>query len=249
MSGGSISPWERHVPCEPAAGRNSYPFSAWVIQPDCFASLAMTDGSLRGARRATKQSTVTVRPVVASVAKQPLPVPRTDVDCAPAAPAAPILGPSISMFGARDPAAPRTQPPAPRRVGTEYGFAIFQERCVTCHDNPDALQKAPEPGALSQMTPEAIHDTLPLFACTSSRRVVLLYRTRRFGGRFDRVRGRATDFDRSGRSRVLAGFAISCRQVPGRLRTGSWPACRIKASVADLVGPSAIRPCHRSSSL
>ena len=48
----------------------------------------------------------------------------------------------------------------PRRVGTEFGFAIFQERCMNCHGNPDAPQKAPEPAALRQMMPEAILDAL-----------------------------------------------------------------------------------------
>lgn len=48
----------------------------------------------------------------------------------------------------------------PRRVGTEFGFAIFQERCMSCHGNPDAPLKAPEPAALRQMTPEAILDAL-----------------------------------------------------------------------------------------
>ena len=53
-----------------------------MLTSDCFASLAMTAVSLRGARRATKQSTVPVRPVVASAAKQPFWVPGTDIGCA-----------------------------------------------------------------------------------------------------------------------------------------------------------------------
>jgi polyvinyl alcohol dehydrogenase (cytochrome) len=51
-------------------------------------------------------------------------------------------------------------PPAGMQVGTEFGFAIFQQRCMNCHGNPDASQKAPEPSALRQLTPEAIYDAL-----------------------------------------------------------------------------------------
>jgi polyvinyl alcohol dehydrogenase (cytochrome) len=47
-------------------------------------------------------------------------------------------------------------PPPGMQVGTEFGFAIFQQRCMTCHGNPDAPLKAPEPAALRQLTPEAI---------------------------------------------------------------------------------------------
>jgi cytochrome c553 len=76
-----------------------------------------------------------------------------------AAAAAFLLCVSISIVGvAAAPAASGSQqpPPPPRRVGTEFGFAIFQERCMTCHGNPDASVKAPEPATLRQMTPEAI---------------------------------------------------------------------------------------------
>jgi polyvinyl alcohol dehydrogenase (cytochrome) len=45
-------------------------------------------------------------------------------------------------------------------VGTEFGFAIFQQRCMGCHGNPNASQKAPEPSALRQLPPEAIYDAL-----------------------------------------------------------------------------------------
>ena len=58
--------------------------------------------------------------------------------------------------GASAPGAQQPPPPPPRRVGTEFGFAIFQERCMSCHGNPDASVRAPEPAALRQMTPEAI---------------------------------------------------------------------------------------------
>jgi polyvinyl alcohol dehydrogenase (cytochrome) len=73
--------------------------------------------------------------------------------------AAVLLCVSIEIAGAfAAPAASGSpqSPPPPRRVGTEFGFAIFQERCMTCHGNPDASVKAPEPATLRQMTPEAI---------------------------------------------------------------------------------------------
>jgi polyvinyl alcohol dehydrogenase (cytochrome) len=80
------------------------------------------------------------------------------VDLPIAAAAAVFVCVSISIAGAAAAAAAGSQqpPPAPRRVGTEFGFAIFQERCMTCHGNPDASVKAPEPATLRQMTPEAI---------------------------------------------------------------------------------------------
>jgi polyvinyl alcohol dehydrogenase (cytochrome) len=51
-------------------------------------------------------------------------------------------------------------PPPGMQVGTEFGFAIFQQQCMGCHGNPNAPLKAPEPSALRQLTPEAILDAL-----------------------------------------------------------------------------------------
>src|SRR5262245_50470415 len=51
-------------------------------------------------------------------------------------------------------------PPPGAQNGTEFGFGIFQQRCMSCHGNPDAAVKAPEPAALRQLTPEAIMDAL-----------------------------------------------------------------------------------------
>jgi polyvinyl alcohol dehydrogenase (cytochrome) len=42
---------------------------------------------------------------------------------------------------------------------TEMGFAIFQQRCVTCHGNP-AYERAPSPAALRDMPPERIYAAL-----------------------------------------------------------------------------------------
>ena len=59
------------------------------------------------------------------------------------------------------------QPPAPpgggggqRGVpGTESGFATFQTQCSVCHGNP-AVERAPSPAALREMSPEKIYDAL-----------------------------------------------------------------------------------------
>jgi polyvinyl alcohol dehydrogenase (cytochrome) len=48
----------------------------------------------------------------------------------------------------------------PEESGTEFGFRVFQQRCVTCHGNPDASVKAPDPAALRQMPPERILEAL-----------------------------------------------------------------------------------------
>jgi polyvinyl alcohol dehydrogenase (cytochrome) len=42
---------------------------------------------------------------------------------------------------------------------TEFGFAIFQQRCVACHGNP-AFKPAPSPAVLREMTPERIYAAL-----------------------------------------------------------------------------------------
>jgi polyvinyl alcohol dehydrogenase (cytochrome) len=48
---------------------------------------------------------------------------------------------------------------APERRGTELGFAVFQQHCVSCHGNP-AFPRAPTPTALRAMTPERIYTAL-----------------------------------------------------------------------------------------
>lgn len=50
-------------------------------------------------------------------------------------------------------------PSLPERRGTELGFAVFQQHCVSCHGNP-AYQRAPSPAALRAMTPERIYTAL-----------------------------------------------------------------------------------------
>jgi polyvinyl alcohol dehydrogenase (cytochrome) len=48
---------------------------------------------------------------------------------------------------------------APERRGTELGFAVFQQHCVSCHGNP-AFERAPSPAALRSMSPERIYTAL-----------------------------------------------------------------------------------------
>ncbi|MEP6549026.1 MAG: PQQ-binding-like beta-propeller repeat protein [Gammaproteobacteria bacterium] len=48
---------------------------------------------------------------------------------------------------------------APERRGTEFGFAVFQEHCVSCHGNP-AFERAPAPATLRAMSPERIYTAL-----------------------------------------------------------------------------------------
>ncbi|MBV8916339.1 MAG: PQQ-binding-like beta-propeller repeat protein, partial [Acetobacteraceae bacterium] len=48
---------------------------------------------------------------------------------------------------------------APERRGTELGFAVFQQHCVSCHGNP-AIERAASPAALRSMSPERIYTAL-----------------------------------------------------------------------------------------
>ena len=48
---------------------------------------------------------------------------------------------------------------APERRSTEFGFATFQQHCVSCHGNP-AFERAPSPAALRAMSPERIYTAL-----------------------------------------------------------------------------------------
>ncbi len=47
----------------------------------------------------------------------------------------------------------------PERRGTEFGFAVFQQHCVSCHGNP-AYERAPTPATLRSMSPERIYTAL-----------------------------------------------------------------------------------------
>ena len=73
-----------------------------------------------------------------------------------------------------EPAAPnaaapaQARPPAQRAAeggfgagapGTEFGFATFQTQCTSCHGNP-AVERAPSPEAIREMSPEKIYTAL-----------------------------------------------------------------------------------------
>jgi polyvinyl alcohol dehydrogenase (cytochrome) len=64
-----------------------------------------------------------------------------------------------------DPPPAQGQPPAQAggqrgfSPGTESGFATFQTRCSACHGNP-AVERAPSPAAIREMSPEKIYDAL-----------------------------------------------------------------------------------------
>jgi len=75
---------------------------------------------------------------------------------------------------ANEPAAPnaaapaQARPPAQRAAeggfgagapGTEFGFATFQTQCTSCHGNP-AVERAPSPEAIREMSPEKIYTAL-----------------------------------------------------------------------------------------
>ena len=60
---------------------------------------------------------------------------------------------AAQLAGAADSAAPA------ERRGTELGFAVFQQHCVSCHGNP-AFERAPSPTALRSMSPERIYTAL-----------------------------------------------------------------------------------------
>jgi polyvinyl alcohol dehydrogenase (cytochrome) len=48
------------------------------------------------------------------------------------------------------------QPPG----GTRSGYGIFQTKCMSCHGNPAAAQRAPDPSTLREMPPERIYEAL-----------------------------------------------------------------------------------------
>jgi len=49
--------------------------------------------------------------------------------------------------------------PAVQSAGTESGFAVFQQRCMGCHGNPN-IERAPSPAAIREMSPEKIYTAL-----------------------------------------------------------------------------------------
>lgn len=71
-----------------------------------------------------------------------------------------LCGLALASGGARSqpaPAAPaaRSEPSA----GTESGFGLFQQHCMSCHGNP-AVSQAPSPTTIRAMSPERIYGAL-----------------------------------------------------------------------------------------
>ncbi len=67
------------------------------------------------------------------------------------------LGDSWATLGMH--AAGAADSSAPERRGTELGFAVFQQHCVSCHGNK-AYERAPSPTTLRSMSPERIYTAL-----------------------------------------------------------------------------------------
>jgi len=51
------------------------------------------------------------------------------------------------------------QRPAPP-MGTEFGFLVFQTKCMSCHGNPTMAGRVPDPATLRQLSPEKIYEAL-----------------------------------------------------------------------------------------
>ena len=61
----------------------------------------------------------------------------------------------LSLLHAQEPA---QRPPGP--MGTEFGFAVFQSKCMSCHGNPNMAGRVPDPATLRQLSPEKIYEAL-----------------------------------------------------------------------------------------
>src|SRR5499427_7894716 len=72
-----------------------------------------------------------------------------------------VVAALLSLSCAASAQAPAKAParPAAQSAGTESGFAVFQQRCMGCHGNPN-VERAPSPAAIREMSPERIYDTL-----------------------------------------------------------------------------------------
>jgi polyvinyl alcohol dehydrogenase (cytochrome) len=60
---------------------------------------------------------------------------------------------SVLILAGSGAAQVRAQPP---RLGTEFGISAFERQCIQCHRNP-AVERAPSPAAIRQMSPERIY--------------------------------------------------------------------------------------------
>ena len=109
--------------------------------------------------------TVLIEPI-RSEAKEQVPVQdrtarftRGALICAASLATAATLVTPLAANAADQPGSPSEATSAPERHGTELGFAVFQQHCVSCHGNP-AFERAPSPAALRSMTPERIYAAL-----------------------------------------------------------------------------------------
>lgn len=68
-----------------------------------------------------------------------------------------ILLPALWIPAAVLAQAPAQQPQ--QRLGTEFGISAFERECTKCHGNP-AVERAPTPAAIRQMSPERIYTAL-----------------------------------------------------------------------------------------
>jgi polyvinyl alcohol dehydrogenase (cytochrome) len=72
---------------------------------------------------------------------------------------APPSTPAATAPGEVSAPAPIPAGTAAERRGTEFGFAVFQQHCVSCHGNP-SFPSAPAPATLRSMSPERIYTAL-----------------------------------------------------------------------------------------
>src|SRR5215469_3507839 len=72
-----------------------------------------------------------------------------------------VVAALLSLSCAASAQAPAKAParPAAQSAGTESGFAVFQQRCMGCHCNPN-VPRAPLPAAIREMPPEKIYEAL-----------------------------------------------------------------------------------------
>jgi len=76
----------------------------------------------------------------------------------------PAQSPAPANAGTKSVAEALVDAPAlPRNIdlnaATEFGYGFFQQKCLTCHGNPQ-FEKAPPPATLYQYTPERIYESL-----------------------------------------------------------------------------------------
>jgi polyvinyl alcohol dehydrogenase (cytochrome) len=71
----------------------------------------------------------------------------------------PCLFLALMFWGVAASFAQAPPPAAQARLGTEAGFGIFQQQCLTCHGKPN-MQRAPSPAALRDFPPEKIYEIL-----------------------------------------------------------------------------------------